>query len=147
MSNTGIGIRGIMPLPIVNHENNAAFASSRFILRNARNGNEYNRRGKRILTPFRAVMNAGDVLSRSNYACGGGSSQSPQSRPSVHGLGHRIGGGQSMCMPSVLYGAQQVDLAVPAGTCNGRFVYDSSDYITYLKRRSINGNYNDRSFG
>ena len=30
---------------------------------------------------------------------------------------------------------------------NNKFVYDSSDYIKYKKLRSVNRNYNDRSFG
>ena len=36
---------------------------------------------------------------------------------------------------------------VPASACNGKFVYDGSDYTTYLKQRAINKNYNDISFG
>ena len=30
---------------------------------------------------------------------------------------------------------------------NGKYVYDSSDYITYLKQKAVNKNYNDLSNG
>jgi hypothetical protein len=36
---------------------------------------------------------------------------------------------------------------VPASSCNGKFVYDGSDYINFKKKQAINKTYNDRSFG
>jgi hypothetical protein len=36
---------------------------------------------------------------------------------------------------------------VPSCTCNGRYVYDSSDYITFKKLQATNRNYNNASFG
>ena len=36
---------------------------------------------------------------------------------------------------------------VPASACNVKYVYDSSDYITYLKQNAVNKNYNDLKYG
>ena len=48
------------------------FAQTRFTLREAWNTTRYSGQdglgNKRIITPFRAVNNAGDVLSRKNYS-------------------------------------------------------------------------------
>lgn len=83
----------------------------------------------RIITPFRAVNNLGDFLSRKNYVCGG-SNQVNADRP---GWKSRIGGIISSCD----------NTGVPAGSGNMRFVADSSDYIRYKKQRALNINYND----
>jgi len=91
---------------------------------------------KRVITPFRAVNNAGDILSRKNYSCGG-SCQTFQSRPGLFGLRGRFGAIQSRCDGS----------GVPPAACNGKYVYDSSDYVTYLKQKALVKNYNDLSFG
>jgi hypothetical protein len=99
-----------------------------------------------ITTPFRAVNNAGDLLSRENYSCGGGC-QSFQSRPGLNGLKQRFGSTQSTCIPSAAYNSLQLINNVPAATCNVKYVYDSSDYTTYLKQRAVNKNYNDFSNG
>ena len=99
-----------------------------------------------ITTPFRAVNNAGDLLSRENFSCGG-TCQSFQSRPGLRGLRQRFGSIQSTCVPSAAYNSLQLITNVPAAACNVKFVYDSSDYITYLKQRAVNKNYNDFSFG
>jgi hypothetical protein len=89
---------------------------------------------KRIITPFRAVNNSGDILCRENYSCGG-SCQSFQSRPNMRGLSTRFGSIQSVCDGTF----------VPPASCNVKYVYDSSDYITFLKQQAINKNYNDLS--
>jgi len=91
---------------------------------------------KRVITPFRAVNNAGDVLSRKSYSCGG-SCQSFQSRPGLFGLRGHFGSIQSKCDGT----------DVPAAACNVKYVYDSSDYTTYLKQKAMVKNYNDLSFG
>ena len=85
-----------------------------------------------ITTPFRAVNNAGDLLSRDNYSCGG-TCQTPQSRPGLHGLKTHFGSVQSSCIPSATYSSLQLLNNVPAAACNVKYVYDSSDYTTYLK--------------
>jgi hypothetical protein len=144
----GGGYKGRMPQSVIGHDNTNKFARTRFTLRDAWNttstsGSSYN---KRIITPFRAVNNAGDLLSRQEYSCGG-SCQTPQSRPNVKGLRTRFGSISVSCVPSVLYSSNQINSAVPPSSCNVKFVYDGSDYITYLKLKAINKNYNDLSFG
>jgi hypothetical protein len=99
-----------------------------------------------ITTPFRAVNNAGDLLSRNNYSCGG-SCQSFQSRPGLRGLKIRFGAVQNSCIPSDFYSSLQLDNRIPAAACNVKYVYDSSDYTTYLKQRAVNKNFNDLSYG
>jgi len=89
-----------------------------------------------IATPFRIVNNAGDILCRQNYSCGG-SCQTPQSRPGLYGLSTRFGGTQDKCDGT----------NVTPTTCNGKYVYDGSDYTTYLKNKAISNNYNDQSYG
>jgi hypothetical protein len=123
----------------------------RFTLKNAWNTTypsqlRNNNLKKSITTPFRAINNAGDLLSRENYACGG-SCQSFQSRPGLSGLKTHFGSGSGNCTPSVSYNSLQLIKNIPSATCNVKYVYDSSDYTTYLKQKAFNKNYNDLSFG
>ena len=83
----------------------------------------------RVITPFRAVNNLGDFLSRTNYVCGG-PNQVNASKPGWKG---RIGSIISNCDST----------GVEASSGNHRFVSDSSDYIRYKKQRAMNHNYND----
>jgi hypothetical protein len=94
-----------------------------------------------ITTPFRAVNNAGDLLSRENYSCGG-SCQTFQSRPGLKGLSQRFGTVSTTCVPSAAYNTLQLLSNIPSATCNVKYVYDSSDYIRYLKQKAVNQNYN-----
>jgi len=144
----GGGLPGLMPQPLVEHDNSDVFARTRFTLRDAWNTTSYSGSSnpKRIITPFRAVNNAGDLLSRENYSCGG-SCQTPQSIPNVKGIRQRIGATSVSCQPSVLWSSIQVDPTIPSSTCNVKYVYDSSDYIRFKKDQAVNRNYNDRSFG
>ena len=144
----GGGLPGLMPQSIINHDNTASFAKTRFTLRDAWNTTSYSGSSnpKRIITPFRAVNNAGDLLSRESYSCGG-SCQTPQSRPGLNGLRQRFGSTSHDCRPSVIWSAIQLDVKVPSSTCNGRYVYDGSSYTRFKKDQAINRNYNDRSFG
>lgn len=144
----GGGLRGFMPQSVMDHDNSHEFAKNRFFLRDAWNtsstsGSAY---PKRIIGPFRAVNNAGDILSRQNYSCGG-SCQSFQSRPGVKGLRQRFGSISDACVASTTYSIDQVNPNVPASACNSKFVYDGSDYINFKKKQAINKTYNDRSFG
>ena len=88
---------------------------------------------KRVITPFRAVTNLGDFLSRKNYICGGPNpiTADRQKRPGNMGaiISHCDGTG------------------VPSSSCNVKFVSDSSDYITFKKQQAINHTYNDLGFG
>jgi hypothetical protein len=144
----GGGLKGIMPQPLIVHDNSDEFARTRFYLKDAWNtsstsGSSY---PKRIIGPFRAVNNAGDILSRQDYSCGG-TCQTYQSRPNLRGLRSRFGSISDSCTPSVLYSSNQINSDVPPSACNGKFVYDGSDYINFKKNQAINRNYNDRSFG
>lgn len=150
--NSGGAIRGYMPKQTQNVDKRyPEFEHIRFTLKNAWNTSypsqlRRNNLTKSITTPFRAVNNAGDLLSRENYSCGG-SSQTPQSRPGLNGLSQRFGSVQNTCVPSTVYNSLQLLRNVPAATCNVKYVYDSSDYVTYLKQKAVNKNYNDLTYG
>lgn len=151
-TNSGGAINGYMPQQTQNVDKQyPEFEQIRFTLKNAWN-TTYPSQLRRdnlkqpITTPFRAVNNAGDLLSRENYSCGG-SCQSFQSRPGLKGLKQRFGSIQSTCVPSAAYNSLQLINNIPAAACNVKYVYDSSDYVTYLKQRAVNKNYNDLTYG
>lgn len=149
----GGGFQGYMPQAVQTTEKGSfgsnVFENLRYTLRQAWN-TKYKAellaaKKKQIITPFRAVNNAGDLLSRENYSCGG-PCQSFQSRPQIKGLRQHFGAVSKSCTPSVVYSDDQIAPSVPAAACNVKFVYDSSDYTTYLKQRAMVRNYNDKSF-
>ena len=144
----GGGLPGLIPQPIIDHDNSDTFARTRFTLRDAWNTTSYSGSSnpKRIITPFRAVNNAGDLLSRENYSCGG-PCQTPQSRPGLNGLRQRFGSTSDSCHPSVVWSSIQLNDKIPSSTCNVKYVYDGSDYTRFKKQQAVNRNYNDRSFG
>ena len=134
----GGGLPGFIPQAVQTTDNYDEFAQNRFLLKQAWN-TTYARQldnGKAICTPFRAVNNAGDILSRPNYSCGG-ACQTFQSRPNLHGLKTKFGHINYACDGT----------SVPPAACNVKYVYDSSDYSRYLKQRAINKNYNDLTYG
>ena len=144
----GGGLPGLMPQQVVDQDKSDSFARTRFTLRDAWNTTVYSGSSnpKRIITPFRAVNNAGDLLSRQDYSCGG-TCQTPQSRPGLHGLRQHFGSTSINCIPSVIWSSIQLDAKIPSSTCNVKFVYDGSDYIRFKRNQAVNKNYNDRSFG
>ena len=150
--NAGGAIQGWMPPTTQNVDKRyPEYEQIRYTLKNAWNTtypSQLRRNGlkKTITTPFRAVNNAGDLLSRENFSCGG-SCQTPQSRPGLHGLRTHFGSVSVSCTPSATYNSLQQIKEVPAAACNVKYVYDSSDYITYLKQKAVNKNYNDFSNG
>lgn len=149
---SGGAIQGWMPQTTQNVDKRyPEFEQIRFTLKQAWNTTypsqlRRNNIKQSITTPFRAVNNAGDLLSRENYSCGG-TCQSFQSRPNLKGLKGRFGSVQKTCIPSVAYSTLQLNVDIPAAACNVKFVYDSSDYTTYLKQRAVNKNYNDLTYG
>jgi hypothetical protein len=150
--NSGGAIRGYMPPQIQSVDKRyPEFEHIRFTLKNAWN-TTYPSQLRRdnlkqpITTPFRAVNNAGDLLSRENYSCGG-TCQSFQSRPGLRGLKNHFGAVQDTCIPSAAYNSLQLINNIPAAACNVKYVYDSSDYVTYLKQKAVNKNYNDLTYG
>ena len=87
-----------------------------------------------IITPFRAAFNAGDVNGTINSAPLADLPAVNQ----VNGIG-----------PSQLHaysnGVRNDGNAAFSG--NPRYVYDSSNYVTFKKLQAKNRNYNDKSFG
>jgi hypothetical protein len=148
----GKGIRGWMPQATYNTDKRyQEYEQIRFTLKNAWNTKYQSQLrqdglSKSITTPFRAVNNAGDLLSRENYSCGG-SCQSFQSRPGLRGLKNHFGSVSDSCTPSAAYNSLQLIRNIPAAACNVKYVYDSSDYITYLKQKAVVKNYNDLTYG
>jgi hypothetical protein len=134
----GGGLRGFIPQMVQTTDNNADFADTRFLLKEAWNTRQAKLAGRNIsiCTPFRAINNAGDVLSRPNYSCGG-PCQTFQSRPGLYGLKPHFGAIQNGCDGT----------GIQPSSCNVKYVYDSSDYIRYTKQKAINKNYNDASYG
>jgi len=152
LKSPGKGIPGWMPQATYNTEKRyPEYEQIRFTLKNAWN-TKYKSQlrvdglKQSITTPFRAVNNAGDLLSRDNYSCGG-SCQSFQSRPGLSGLKTHFGAISDSCIPSAVYNSLQLIKNIPAAACNVKYVYDSSDYTTYLKQKAVVKNYNDLTFG
>ena len=88
---------------------------------------------------FRAVMNAGDLMSRKNYSCGG---------PDMIGSGNpgsvkmtTKDGGQSKRNCNEAKEGCPDGKQIPPATCNVKYVYDSSNYTRYLKERASNRGY------
>lgn len=139
----GRGIPGFIPQRLVNTDvSYEDYMNDREIVVEGWNTN-YRREinalsGKpaRAITPFRAINNAGDLLSRKYYTCGG-PCQTFQSRPGLFGLKQRFGAVMLRCDGT----------GVEPAACNTKYVYDSSDYSRYLKQRSINQTYNNLSNG
>jgi len=143
----GGGIKGLMPNTIIGKENDAAYEMTRITLREVWNnslpsviekkdGTIVSLSSQTACTPFRQKMNAGDPLSRPNYSCGG-SCQTPQSIPGIASIRNSIGAIYDRCD----------ETRIPPSACNVKYVYDSSDYVTFLKNQATNRNYNDLSFG
>jgi hypothetical protein len=139
----GGGLKGRMTQSNINTIYDNEFSQTRYVLRDSWNTNNNNI--KNIITPFRAINNAGDILSRQNYTCGGGSCQ--QENRTLKGLKNRFGNIKNTCIPSVYYSSSQLNNNIPSSTCNVKYVYDGSDYTKYLRQRSINKNYNNLSNG
>ena len=127
---------GFSPAQTITNYKDSEQTSIRRILRNSWNNQQavgtINGK-KRVITPFRAVNNLGDFLSRQNYVCGG-SNQVNADRPGWKG---RIGRIISQCDGT----------GVAAGSGNMRHVPDSSDYIRFKKQRAIGKTYNDLKNG
>lgn len=102
------------------------------------------------LTPFRKAFNAGDPFNRFNVF--------PSNQVYVNKNGQSIGLGPSNQVQSSRRASNQaaastsgngrkVEYNGSAYTGNTKWVYDGSDYVTYLKLKAQNNNYNDPSYG
>jgi hypothetical protein len=112
---------------------------TRLTLREAWNGSAASGTVKNLTvaaTPFRAVNNSGDLLNRQYYTSGG-STQTSSLRGGLTGWKSMVGAIQP----------HPDNTGIPSATCNVRYVYDSSDYITFKKLQATNRNYNNSSFG
>jgi len=134
----GGGLPGFIPQPLYTTDNSASYAKTRVLLKQAWNTNYARAENAQITicTPFRAINNAGDLLSRKYYSCGG-PCQTFQSRPGLYGLKSSFGSIQNLCDGT----------GVQPSSCNVKFVYDSSDYSRYVKQKAMNKNYNAASNG
>jgi len=136
MTNLGGPYTGYSPTQTLGNFKDSEQTNIRRILRSSWNktNTAANINGKgRITTPFRAVNNLGDYLSRPNYVCGG-PNQINKTFPGRQGPIHGI---LSRCDKTGVTGLN----------ANVRFVPDASDYITYKKQNVINNNYNDLKNG
>ena len=136
INNLGGPYQGYSPQQTLTNFKDSDQVMTRRILRsswNTQNATGYVNGKQRKITPFRAVNNLGDFLSRQNYVCGG-SNQVNADKPGWKG---HIGSILSRCDGT----------GVPAGSGNMRFVPDSSDYTKFRKQQAINRNYNDLKNG
>jgi hypothetical protein len=135
-STLGGGIQGIAPKQtITNYKGGDQVLSRRVVVKswNTPYATGAVRGRNRVTTPFRAVNNSGDFLSRTQYSCGGPNPTNAD-KP---GWKSRIRSMFSNCDGS----------GIPASSCNVKFVADSSDYAKFKKYRAINQLYNDSTFG
>jgi hypothetical protein len=86
-----------------------------------------------MVGPFRLAMNAGDYLNRKNYSCNV-PNQINSTRPGKTG---RDGTVPNKCDGS----------GIPGSGTNNKYVFDSSDYITFKKQVAIQKNFNKRKQG
>jgi hypothetical protein len=111
------------------YDNTNHWARMRNILRTSWNGNytgnTYNGKPRKI-GGFRATQNAGDWLSRQNFACKG---PNPLSNMVFTGGVNRMRGGIKQDCD---------DQNVPVSNTNVKYVYDSSIYTRYAKQKSYN---------
>ena len=88
---------------------------------------------------FRAAMNAGDLMSRKNYSCGG-PDMIGSGNPGSNKMTTKDGGQSKRNCNESKKGCPNGE-EVPPATCNVKYVYDSSNYTRYLKERADNRGY------
>jgi len=103
----------------------------RLLLRNSWNTSTLPDNRKPKMTPFRIVNNAGDILSRTNYSCGGPNMLSGTTHTQIRLSNSRDGVSRNNCD----------DSGIPASTCNVKYVYDSSDFTRFKHLAAINNGY------
>jgi hypothetical protein len=90
------------------------------------------------ITPFRAATNSGDYLSRQNFTTGGSNQVQGRVNVAITPTANVLGGSIFKNLnPS----------GIPSASTNVKYVYDSSDYTTYLRQFATQKTYNDYSFG
>lgn len=87
-----------------------------------------------VITPFRRYFNAGDT---------NGTVNSYPSR--LLGATNQVTGNRMVSQLHATGGGNQYGSAFYSG--NQKYVYDSSNYVSFRKLKAVNKNYNDSSFG
>lgn len=88
-------------------------------------------------TPFRTVMNAGDINGTVNKSVDVNALPKPANQVRVKNLsGWKLSAGSVQTQSSGAFYSG-----------NPKFVYDSTDYVRFKKLQAINRNYNDPTFG
>lgn len=131
-STLGNGIQGISPKQTINTTKNSEDVLTRKVIIKSWNNNyaagKVNNRS-RISSPFTAVYNISDFLSRKNYVC---NVPNP-----IQETRHRLKGN----MGSVINNCDGSN--IPCSNTNTKFVADSSLYTRYKRQSAVNINYND----
>jgi len=87
-----------------------------------------------VITPFRRYFNAGDTNGTVN------SYPSP-----LLGATNQVTGNRMVSQLNATGGGNHFGSAFYSG--NQKYVYDSSNYVSFRKLKAVNKNYNDSSFG
>jgi hypothetical protein len=128
----GNGIQGISPKQTINTTKNSEDVMTRKVIIKSWNNNyasgTVNGR-KRVSSPFTAVYNITDFLSRENYVC---NVPNP-----IQETRHRLKGN----MGSIINNCDGT--GIPCSNTNTKFVADSSLYTRYKHQEAVNKNYND----
>lgn len=119
----------VRPYPAVDF---SVHSRERFRLRESWNTNVYARGVKPGMGTFRIVNNAGDILSRVNYSCGGPNMITNSNHTSLIFSKNRDGGQSN---------ADCDDSGIPPSTCNVEYVYDSSDFTRFKRLQAVNRGY------
>ena len=135
---------GFSPTQTLSNFKDGEQSATRTILRNGWNTSmakgTYNGH-KRVVTPFRAVNNAGDLMTRVAFTSGGSNQvNTGRIKLAANGSARVLGGNlkiSSFPNPNNLSSANT----------NVKWVYDGSDYTKFKKQQAQNRNYNDYSFG
>jgi hypothetical protein len=114
----------------------------RFTLRQAWNGKaasgKYNN-NKIAIGPFRAVNNAGDLLSRESFTSGGSNQVNTGRIKLASNQSGKVLGGSIF--------AKANPTGIPSASTNVKWVYDGSDYTKFKKQQATNRNYDDSISG
>jgi hypothetical protein len=135
-SNLGGPFRGFSSKQTITNYKTTELVNARSVLRNSWNtpyATGTVNGHSRVITPFRAVNNSGDFLSRKTYSSGG-PNPTNASRP-----GYKSNIGRLWTNTDAT--------GIPASSCNVKFVADSSEYSKFRRQQANNRNYNDLSQG
>jgi hypothetical protein len=123
------GASVIRPYPAIDY---SVHSRDRFRLRDAWNVSPYVKGIKPRMGTFRVINNAGDILSRENYSCGGPNLITNTNHTKLIFSNNRdCGQSTKNCDGS----------GIPPSTCNVEYVYDSSDFTRFKRLQAVNRGY------